>query len=181
MFDTEKRYPRPNQDSIFGGLHNAFSKSKIKIPPNIINTIGDLLEDLLDASPGKLTRKKLDVHGDLFSGDSSGSSNIINIYPGNNSSHILTNTLVVYCTGSDNLHKRLDDTLSYLNRIEVSNYNHVFDSVTFITNKWDESVFNNNNYDRYEQMMERSERSSRSTGFCFMLFSIGGISHIFDI
>ncbi len=93
---------------------------------------------------------------------------IFNVIPSTIQSRRITDTLVVYCLGNDNLQNRLIDTI-----ISVGKYR--FKNVIFVTSKWDVSALSGNNVKRLQDLFEFKQKG---TMFCFILVSIGGISGI---
>jgi hypothetical protein len=166
MFDS-----REMQDKLYSSmpdnLNDIFHSSKMDVSPEIAHSICDTLRGLVSADGNDIintTIKK--APQDL--GDSEDGYGAYNVIPAKNKTSHRTDTLVVYCLGSDNLLDRLVDTIAAIN-------DHPYRNVFFITSKWDTSVLTGKNKDRMQRFFEFSQAGTR---FCFILVSMGGFSRI---
>lgn len=145
-------------------LNDIFRRSGIEMPPGFNHEIAGLIRDLFDPKPDKLSRKPPADFGDKFQGG-------FNVVPTTNPTDVMTDTLVVFCSGNDKLLNRIVDMLFIAGR-------HNFRKVFFITNKWDETAISGANAARWGNLQELSNSGTR---IVFILWSVGGLSRIFDL
>jgi hypothetical protein len=162
---------REMQGRLFNSMNNdlggIFRSSGIGVPSEVAHSIGEVLRDLFSPDPqGSVDTvfKKAPVN----LGDTDNDRGIFNVLPATNKAYDVTDTLVVYCLGSDNLLKRLVETI-----VAVSN--HKFRNVIFVTTKWDISVVTDGNIDRLQKLFELKQAGSN---FCFLLVSTIGVNEI---
>jgi hypothetical protein len=148
-------------------LNGIFRSTGINVPSEVANSIGAVLHDLFSANPQEATNTIFKKAPNNL-GDRDNSRGIFNVLPATNKTYDISDTLVVYCTGNDNLLNRLVEML-----IAVGNHN--FRNVIFVTTKWDVSVVTGNNIDRLQKLFELRQAGSC---FCFLLVSTFGVSEI---
>ena len=151
-------------DENLGGL---LKSAGIDISFEVAQSITTLLRQLfaadsqgIDAGTFKKPPKDL--------GDDDNDRGIINVMPATNMTNNITDTLVVYCMGNDNLLNRLNDAL-----IAVGKYD--FKNVIFVTTKWDNSVVTGSNAQRLRDLMEFKRKKTK---FCFIFVTTSGITAI---
>ena len=145
-------------------LTEILHKSQMELHPEFALEIGSLIRELFDPRPDRLFKKPPADFGDRNIGG-------FNILPSTNTSTYITDTLVVFCTGGDNLLNRIVDMI-------VMTSQRQFRTVLFITSKWDEAVLSGSNVSRWGNLCDLG---NNGTKFCFILASLGGLSRIFSI
>jgi len=161
--------------SIQENLGNIFRSSEMNVSWEIANSIGSVLNDhfsfpFANQSSGsaKVKIKKATVQKAPKNWRDEDDDRIShNEIPGIPTSHV-TDTLVVYCLGSDNLSSRLMETLVAVGK-------HRFKNVIFVTSKWDASVVTGDNTQR---LLHLNDFRRAGSVFCFVLVSTSGISEI---
>ncbi len=152
--------------SIEENLGNIIHSSEIPLSRDIIDIIAQILIETLDREITDTTRetfkktpKNLDenTHGEF------------NVLPSTSSTRHITETLVVYCLGNDNLNNRLLETILCVDK-------HRFKHVVFITSKWDASSLTGKNVLNLQSLIRF--RHDYSTSFCFILVTTCGLNGI---
>ena len=171
MFDIMEEMERKFSNSMQDNLNGIFSSSEMRISSEVAHSIGAVLNDLFSfphpsKSSAGVTVKK--APKDLGDTDEYNSRVLYNVIPGTHKTRQITDTLVIFCLGSDNLNTRLVDALIAVGK-------HSFKKVIFITSKWDISAITGNNAQRLQDLIEFMQAGTR---FCFVLVSISGVSRI---
>ncbi len=151
------------RDSLRGGLESIFHSQDMDIPGDVAYSIDDFITGLFapDGSGGFKKAPK------GYSGNTD-SHGLFHVIPGGRETDLHSDTLVVYCMGSDNLLDRLVDTIIAVGK-------HGYRNVLFFTTKWDVSVVTGNNAKRLQDLMDFRAKGTR---FCFILASTSGIAKI---
>ena len=100
-------------------------------------------------------------------GDNVNYHGLINVIPSNIFGPI-TETLVVFCLGTDNLNNRLEETIHAVGT-------HKFTNVIFVTSNWNMSALTGKNIKRSRDLMELKRAGTK---FCFVLLSTCGTCFI---
>ena len=167
MFDMIEKMQSKFFHSIQEDLDGIFRSSGMEISPEVSHSIGAVLHELFSLDPQNLAGVILKkAPKDL--GDKYNDRGIFNVIPGANTTSRITDTLVIFCLGSDNLNTRLADFLIAVGK-------HRFKNVIFVTSKWDIAAITGNNTQRLQDLIEFRQAGSR---FCFILVSTCGISMI---
>jgi hypothetical protein len=151
--------------SINENLGVFLDKSNIRVSPDVFDAVGALMREIftpeINGTNGVTFNKPPKDLGNYSGGN-------FNVMPSTATTRHITDTLFVYCMGSDNLLNRLSDTL-----IAVGKHN--FRNVMFVTTKWDSAVVTGSNAQRLQDMIDYNQRE---TEFCFLLVTPCGISMI---
>ena len=149
--------------SIQEDLDGIINSSRMEISREAAGLVSDVLSELFRLNPDGTIAKPPKDFGDNFEGHG-----VINIMPSTSDTRRITDTLVFYCMGSDNLNTKLADML-----IAVGKYR--FKNIFFVTSKWDVAAVTGNNIQRLHDIIELSQDFAT---FCFILESSAGISRI---
>ena len=161
---------RDMRDRLFNSmqenLDRIFHSSGLELPPGVGRSIGEILDGLILTNPEGADILRHKKTPDNL-GDDLNMRGHFNVIPATNNPYDITDTLVVFCLGSDNLNKRVDDMLIAVGR-------HSFRNVIFVTTKWDISAVTGGNNPRLHDLIEFSQRPNGSQ-FCFIMLSTCGI------
>ena len=148
--------------SIQGNLGGMFHSAGVRLSPEVLNSVSDMLCGMFAPS----SQGEYEGRGVTAPADSD--KVMFNVIPSNNTTSHVTDTLVVYCKGSDSLNNRLADMLIAANR-------HRFKNVIFVTTKWDSAMITGKNSQRLQDLFGLIENGA---SLCFILVSTSGVSII---